>query len=295
MAQLIRPLRQWPVLQHYCFSSLPFHHLLNSILHLEPRKSTSHTFSLNPVASAHRNVHFRSRGLRLTNVPHPSELQNASDSDSDNEVKKSRNQLKREARRAVRWGMDLASFSPPQIKRILRAVSLEQEVFEALMLVKRLGPDVREGRRRQFNYIGKLLREVEPEFMDKLIKATKDADHKELQALCGLDSQAVEDGDTIETESDEKEEESDWYVAKTTRWFVGLVNKDIQITNEVYSLQGVEFDRQELRKLVRMVHSTQEQEAANEEETKLEAAKLGAQRALTLFLRTLTKQIPTEY
>ncbi|KAI4313519.1 hypothetical protein L6164_026493 [Bauhinia variegata] len=270
MAQLIRPLRQWPVLQHYCFSSVPFHHLLNSLLRLEPRKSTSHTFSLNPVASAHRNVHFRPRGLGLTNVPHPSELQNASYSDSDTEVKKSRNQLKREARRAVRWvGISYAHF--------IKAVSLEQEVFEALMLVKRLGPDVREGRRRQFNYIGKLLREVEPEFMDKLIKATKDADHKELQALCGLDSQAVEDGDTIETESDEGEEESDWYVAKTRRWFDGLINKDIQITNEVYSLQGVEFDRQELRKLVRRVHSTQEQEAANEEEeTKLEAAKLGA-------------------
>jgi hypothetical protein len=50
--------------------------------------------------------------------------------------KKSRNALKREARRAVQWGMDLAKFPPPQIKRILRAASLETEVFDALMLVK---------------------------------------------------------------------------------------------------------------------------------------------------------------
>lgn len=31
---------------------------------------------------------------------------------------------------------------------------------------------------------------------------------------------------------------------QVTRWFDGLVEKDIQITNEVYSVQGVEFDRQ---------------------------------------------------
>jgi len=34
--------------------------------------------------------------------------------------KKSRNDMKREARQAVRWGMDLASFSTPQIKLILK-------------------------------------------------------------------------------------------------------------------------------------------------------------------------------
>lgn len=135
-------------------------------------------------------------------------------------VKKSRNELKREASRAVHWGMELAKFSAPQIKQVLRSgislstckesgskcefffsscfscsssvcriASVEREVFEALILVKvmhplydhsteilyddpcfvsmlylglgfcceqRLGPDVREGKRRQFNYIGKL-------------------------------------------------------------------------------------------------------------------------------------------
>lgn len=47
------------------------------------------------------------------------------DEDSDygpeqDSPRKSRNQQKREARRAVAWGMDLAKFSPAQIKRILR-------------------------------------------------------------------------------------------------------------------------------------------------------------------------------
>ncbi|XP_020681780.2 uncharacterized protein LOC110099086 [Dendrobium catenatum] len=76
---------------------------------------------------------------------------------SGDSFKKSRNELKKEARRAVRWGMDLSTFSPPQIKYILRAASLEREVVDAILLVKRLGPDVREGRRRQFNYIGNIL------------------------------------------------------------------------------------------------------------------------------------------
>lgn len=35
-----------------------------------------------------------------------------------------------------------------------------------------------------------------------------------------------------------------WDDSQVTRWFDGLINKDIQITNEVYSVQGVEFDRQ---------------------------------------------------
>ncbi|KAI4970084.1 hypothetical protein ZWY2020_000998 [Hordeum vulgare] len=76
--------------------------------------------------------------------------------------------------------MELAKFSPPQIKRIVmvlpfaaplrlalqdfqvidsdfdffRAASLEREVVDTLMLVKNVEPDVREGRRRQYNYIG---------------------------------------------------------------------------------------------------------------------------------------------
>ncbi|XP_031487470.1 uncharacterized protein LOC116255701 isoform X1 [Nymphaea colorata] len=53
-------------------------------------------------------------------------------------LNKSRNEKKREAKRAVKWGMDLAQFPPPQIKLILKAAALEQEVFEALMLAKEM-------------------------------------------------------------------------------------------------------------------------------------------------------------
>ncbi|KAK3423787.1 hypothetical protein EUGRSUZ_H00983 [Eucalyptus grandis] len=43
-------------------------------------------------------------------------------------------------------------------------------------------------------------------------------------------------------------------------WFDGLISKDIQIANEVFSNHTIDFDRQELRKLVRSVQSTQEQQ-----------------------------------
>lgn len=56
--------------------------------------------------------------------PLPSDAEDAEDQDAGDGAavpfKKSRNELKREARRAVQWGMELAMFSPPQIKRILR-------------------------------------------------------------------------------------------------------------------------------------------------------------------------------
>ncbi|XVE94549.1 hypothetical protein REPUB_Repub02eG0018200 [Reevesia pubescens] len=152
---------------------------------------------------------------------------------------KSRNQKKREAKRAIRWGIDLASFSTPQIKRILRVASLERDVLDALMLVKRLGPDVREGKRRQFNYIGKLLREVEPELMDALIQATKVGDQKTLQALAGSKTQILEE------EDDQFEYcRSTELVNIANRWFDGLISKEIEITNEVYSINSVDFDRQ---------------------------------------------------
>ena len=116
--QLIRPLRQWPRLQYHC-SSLPAFHLPLSSPLLFPTNAISHHLaSFNP-PSLHSHSHFRSYGLRLPNGPAPSHLQEIG-SEQDSDDKKSRNEKKREARRAVRWGMELASFTAPQIKRILR-------------------------------------------------------------------------------------------------------------------------------------------------------------------------------
>ncbi|KAF0926120.1 hypothetical protein E2562_021832 [Oryza meyeriana var. granulata] len=140
--------------------------------------------------------------------PLPSDAEDSDDSNAGDgaaePLRKSRNDLKREARRAVQWGMDLAKFSPLQIKRILRAASLEREAFDALMLVKRFGPDVREGKRRQFNYIGRLLRGAQPELMDTLIQALKDGDDSRLLALMNENTFLMEDEEIEDLPHDEE-------------------------------------------------------------------------------------------
>lgn len=56
------------------------------------------------------------------------------------------------------------------------------------------------------------------------------------------------------------------------------------------------FLLQELRRLVRRVHSSQEMKDANDEdEKKVESVTIGAKKALTRFLRGLAKSIPNEY
>jgi len=195
--------------------------------------------------------------------------------------------------------MDLASFSTPQIKRILRVASLEPEVFEAIMLVKRLGRDVKEGKRRQFNLIGRLLREAEPELMNGLIQATKDGDQRKFQALFGPETLVIEEDDEVVEETEDEDEDADEgphnYIERANRWFDGLINRDVDINKEIYSVHDVDFDRQELRRLVREVHARQEQLVSSEvnnggEDTALIAAK----KSLTRFLRTVSKQLPTE-
>ncbi|MQL76388.1 hypothetical protein Taro_008773 [Colocasia esculenta] len=258
-----------------------------------PRRRGYHLRQQRPFSSSTplfvRAAGLRTQGLRL---PGPSQAEDRvsgeeSDSGSDpDSPKKSRNERKREARRAVKWGMDLANFSPPQIKRILRVACLEKEVFDAIMLVKRLGPDVREGRRRQFNYIGRLLRKVQPELMDTLIQASKDGDHSKLQALSGPETLAVEDYYEEEEETD-LEEVSQHYVDIARRWFDGLVYKDTSITKEIYSIHNVEFDRQELRKLVRKVQTIEECHLVEENGG---AALTRAKQSLNRFLCTIAKR-----
>ncbi|KAK9160539.1 hypothetical protein Syun_006880 [Stephania yunnanensis] len=95
----------------------------------------------------------------------------------------------------VKWGMDLVTFTAPKIKQILNPV-----------LVKRMGTDVREGRRRQFNYIGRLLREVEPDLRDALIQSMKKGDHIKLQTISNTDW--IMENDDEELDDAESEAES---------------------------------------------------------------------------------------
>jgi hypothetical protein len=62
----------------------------------------------------------RPRGTLRPVAPLPSsDDEDSADADAAS-FGRSRNEKKREARRAVQWGMELAKFSTPQIKRIVR-------------------------------------------------------------------------------------------------------------------------------------------------------------------------------
>ncbi|XP_004291354.1 PREDICTED: uncharacterized protein LOC101304935 [Fragaria vesca subsp. vesca] len=293
MAQLGRLLvRQCPALQHLCCSCVALNHLFFSTslplsTNPNPRRGSSPVINL-----ATRGVHKLVRGLRPRDAPPaPSDLDgNSSGSDSESITYKSRNALKRDARRAVRWAMDLASFSTPQLKLIIRVASLDEDVLDAVMLVKRFGNDVREGKRRQYNYIAKLLRDADTELMDALIRATKDSDQKKLQDLCGSEALSIDDEEEEEAEESDNEEEEGSHIEVASRWVEGMINKDVDITNEVYSISDVEFDRQELRKLVRKVHLALERSSISEEnKEKIDEAVVGAKKSLTRFLRALAK------
>lgn len=160
------------------------------------------------------------------------------------------------------------------------------------MVVKRFGPDVKEGKRRQFNYIGKLLRKApQPELMDAIIQASKDGDVAKLQVLSGEETWTIEQDEAEEEDTEYDDDEvSHNYVDIATRWFDGLIDKDSSITKEVYSVHNVEFDRQELRKLVRRVQSMQERQVDDADGNEVDATLMSAKKSLIRFLRALAKR-----
>ncbi|XP_031110470.1 uncharacterized protein LOC116014537 [Ipomoea triloba] len=300
MVRAMKALLNWPRWHHHVCSRAVMIRFLHSPMPFSPASFCRRPpFSSTPLASRHLSS--RPGAIRLRDAPVPPEP-SESGSESDTPLKKSRNEKKREAQRGVRWGMELAKFQPPQIKRILRVAALEREVYEAIMLVKRLGRDVREGKRRQFNYIGRLLRDVDPELMDGLIEATKDGDQNKFQALSGSITWSTEDendDEVDETEDEDEDEDEDddneESIELAERWFDGLINKDVEVSNEIYSLREVEFDRQELRSLVRKVQSIQRPEVSEEgKESEVDITFINAKKSLTRFLVRIAKQLPVE-
>ncbi|KAH1129729.1 hypothetical protein J1N35_001107 [Gossypium stocksii] len=90
--------------------------------------------------------------------------------------------------------------------------------------------------------------------------------------------------------------QSQEFVNIADRWFDGLITKDIEITNELFSVSSIDFDRQELRKLVRRVQTSQEQiqNVREEDKAKIEVIMTIAKKSLTRFLRILAKQLTIE-
>ncbi|KAG9149019.1 hypothetical protein Leryth_010623 [Lithospermum erythrorhizon] len=292
MSHVLRPFIPLPRRHHRLLSAATITHLLKP----QPPTPTTTTYphssrKYTQSSSLHRYPHFNLNALRLRDSPPPeiSEL-----SDDEDESSRSRNEKKRVARRAVKFGIQLSKFSATQIKRILKVASLHREVLDAILLVKKLG---REAKRRQYNLIGKFLRDVDPELMDSLLVATLEGDKKKFEKLFGLGSWDIkeDEDDAHDIESEDDEEDSQYHNDMVERWCAGLTNKDIGITNEVYSLHEIEFDRQELRRLVRRVHSLQENQISSEEKAEeADAKNLRARRSLTRFLRNIAKQIPDD-
>ncbi|KAK3423808.1 hypothetical protein EUGRSUZ_F00573 [Eucalyptus grandis] len=154
----------------------------------------------------------------------------------------------------------------------------------------------------------KLLREVEPELMDALIEATKDGDHCRLRALSVSEVWFGEDDDEGEEdfEQEQEEEECCEYSSIASRWFDGLISKDIQMANEVFSIHTIDFDWQVtfaqlyswsgcfiaptgVAKACMESTVDSKQPAKNEREASI--ALLRAQKSSTYFLRNLARQL----
>ncbi|KAG9149018.1 hypothetical protein Leryth_010623 [Lithospermum erythrorhizon] len=256
MSHVLRPFIPLPRRHHRLLSAATITHLLKP----QPPTPTTTTYphssrKYTQSSSLHRYPHFNLNALRLRDSP-PPEISELSD--DEDESSRSRNEKKRVARRA------------------------------------KLG---REAKRRQYNLIGKFLRDVDPELMDSLLVATLEGDKKKFEKLFGLGSWDIkeDEDDAHDIESEDDEEDSQYHNDMVERWCAGLTNKDIGITNEVYSLHEIEFDRQELRRLVRRVHSLQENQISSEEKAEeADAKNLRARRSLTRFLRNIAKQIPDD-
>ncbi|GBG86938.1 hypothetical protein CBR_g44391 [Chara braunii] len=96
------------------------------------------------------------------------------DNEEEEAPKLSKNAMKRVALQGVEWAETLAKMSVKQIESVVEDADLPEEVPEAIALVKTLGIKTKNGRRRQFNYIGSLLRDADPQLMEAAIAAARE-------------------------------------------------------------------------------------------------------------------------
>lgn len=81
---------------------------------------------------------------------------------ADNEElkpRKSKAQQKREAEAAQALGTELVELSAPHFQALVKKLDLTEQLYEALVACRNI--NAREGRRRQLQYIGKLMRGID--------------------------------------------------------------------------------------------------------------------------------------
>lgn len=173
---------------------------------------------------------------------------------------------------------------------------MTEEVYDAVTVVKKIGRDGRHARTRQLKLIGGLLRAVDPELMEAVIKAIKDGDVEGVFKKSGdlndedddnkenifdddqddtaeeddngdFDSEDDQQQSLSSDENDNTEREED----TVERWFQGLLSGDSDVVAEVYSIRSAHFNRQELRRLVRDALKSQSKSLENGKEDNLQA------------------------
>ena len=86
----------------------------------------------------------------------------------DGEVRsKSKQQQKREAEAVQVLGKTIVDLPPAQYKQVLERLVLPEKLTEAMEQCR--GMKAREARRRQLQYIGKLMRDIDPEPMQRVL------------------------------------------------------------------------------------------------------------------------------
>ena len=92
-------------------------------------------------------------------------------SEEERVPRKSKSQQKRDAVAAQALGAELVELTTGQLKALLDKLDLPESLNEALLMCGSI--KAREGRRRQLQLIGKLMRDVDPEPVQKLLVETK--------------------------------------------------------------------------------------------------------------------------
>lgn len=129
----------------------------------------------------------------MNHKPHPAANMTQDDFDIDTDESPSRSQLKREAEALQDLGLALVELPPNKYNRI----DMPDNLREAINLARRI--TAHGGKRRQLQYIGKLMRSLDAEPIRAQLEAFQQQDRRSAQQFHQLEQlrdQLIEVGDT---------------------------------------------------------------------------------------------------
>ncbi|GHC48435.1 UPF0307 protein [Alcaligenes pakistanensis] len=96
----------------------------------------------------------------------------------------SKSQVKREMHALLDLGKRLIEVSDDRLKQL----NLDESLMAAIKAAKRISPTAREGRRRQIHYVGKLMRNVDPEPILKQLDVWENGSKEDTRAMHRLEA-----------------------------------------------------------------------------------------------------------